>query len=46
MTVKRPVQRLFPLEVVTNDEQLQDEGRRPRRAAAVNGDYIRRLVDQ
>ena len=30
MTVKRPVQKLFPLEVVTNDEQLQDEARRPR----------------
>ena len=46
MTVKRPVQKLFPLEIVTHDEQLQDEARRPRRAAAINADYIRRLVDQ
>ena len=46
MTVKRPVQKLFPLKIVTHDEQLQDEARRPRRAAAINADYIRRLVDQ
>ena len=46
MTVKRPVQKLFPSEVVTNDEQLLDDDRRPRRAAAVNADLIRRLVDQ
>ena len=30
VTIKRPVQKLFPLEVVTNDEQLLDEDRRPR----------------
>lgn len=46
MTVKRPVPKLFPLEVVTKDKPLQDEARRPRRAAAINADYIRRLVDQ
>lgn len=46
MTVKRPVQRLFPLEVVSNVEQFQNEARRPRRAAAINADYVRRLVDQ
>ena len=46
VTVKRPVQELFPLEGVTNDEQLLDEDRRPRRAAAINADLIRRLVDQ
>ena len=27
MTVKRPVQKLFPLEFVTHDEQLQEEAR-------------------
>ena len=54
MTVKRQVQRLFPLEVrenVTNDEQASDERRqngvrRTRREAALNADCIRRLVDQ
>ena len=46
MTVKRPVQKLFSLEIVTYDEKLQDEARRPRRAAAINAGYIRRLVDQ
>ena len=54
MTVKRPVQRLFPLEVredVTNDEQASDERRqngvrRTRREATLNADCIRRLVDQ
>ena len=46
VTVKRPVQKLFPLEGVTNDEQLLDEDRRPRRAAAINADLIRRVVDQ
>ena len=53
VTMKRPVQRLFPLEipVVTNDEQPREEQiidgiRPPRRLAARNADYIRRLVDQ
>ena len=54
MTVKRPVQRLFPLEVredVTNDEQAsverrQNGVRRTRREPALNTDCIRRLVDQ
>lgn len=54
VTVKRPVQRLFPLEVqeaVTNDEQPSEERgrngvRRTRREAALNADCIRRLVDQ
>ena len=36
MTVKRPVQKLFPLEVVSNVEQFQNEARKPRRAAAIN----------
>ena len=53
-TVKRPVQKLFPLEVqdcVTNDEQppqerRQEGARRTRHAAALNADYIRRLIDQ
>ena len=53
-TVKRPTQKLFPLEVqdgVTNDEQSpQERGQegagRTRRAAALNADYIRRLIDQ
>ena len=53
VTMKRPVQRLFPLEirVVSTDEQPQEEQiidgiRPPRRLAARNADYIRRLVDQ
>ena len=53
VTMKRPVQRLFPLEipVVSNDEQPREEQiidgiRPPRRLAARNADYIRRLVDQ
>ena len=53
VTMKRPVQRLFPLEihVVSNDEQPQEEQiidgiRPPRRLAARNADYIRRVVDQ
>ena len=46
MTVKRPAQKLFPLEVVSNVEQFQNEARRPRRAATINADYVRRLVDQ
>lgn len=54
VTVKRPVQRLFPLEVqeaVTNDEQPSEERgrngvRRTRREAALNADCIRRLVNQ
>ncbi|XP_068723639.1 uncharacterized protein [Montipora capricornis] len=53
-TVKRPIQKLFPLEVqdgVTNDEQSRQErrqagARRNRRAAALNADYIRRLIGQ
>ena len=50
---KRPVQRLFPLEipVVSNDEQPREEQiidgiRPPRRLATQNADYIWRLVDQ
>ena len=46
VTVNRPVQKLFLLEVVTNDEQLLDEDRRLRRADAIIADLIRRLVDQ
>ena len=53
VTMKRPVQRLFPLEipVVSNDEQPREEQiidgiRPPRRLAARSADYIRRLVDQ
>ena len=53
VTMKRPVQGLFPLEipVVSNDEQPREEQiidgiRPPRRLAARNADYIRRLVDQ
>ena len=54
VTMKRPIQRLFPLEipVVNNDEQPREEQiidgiRPPRRLAARNADYIRtRLVDQ
>ena len=53
VTMKRPVQRLFPLEipVVSNDEQPQEEQiidgvMPPRRLAARNTDYIRRLVDK
>ena len=53
VTVKRPVQGLFPLEipVVSNDEQPREEEiidgiRPPRRLAAGNADYIRKLVDQ
>ena len=53
-TVKRPIQKPFPLEVqdgVTNDEQSPQErrqvgARRNQRAAALNADYIRRLTDQ
>ena len=53
-TMKRPVQKLFPLEVqedVTNDEQPPERRepngvRRTRRLAALNADYIRRLIDQ
>ena len=51
-TMKRPIQRLFPLEipVVSNDEQPREERtidsiKPPRRLAARNADYIRRLVD-
>ena len=48
MTVKRPVQRLFPVEVredVTNDEQTSEERRqngvrRTRQEAALNADCI------
>ena len=48
ITVKRPVQRLFPLEVredVTNDEQVSEEWmqngvRWTRREAALNADCI------
>ena len=53
VTMKRPVQRLFPLEipVVNNDEQPREEQivdgiRPPRRHAARNADYIRRLVEK
>ena len=53
VTMKSPVQRLFPLEipVVSNDEQPREEQiidgiRPPRRLAARNADYVRRLVDQ
>ena len=53
VTTKRPVQRLFPLEipVVSNDEQPREEQiidgiRPPRHLAARNAGYIRRLVDQ
>ena len=53
VTMKRPVQRLFPLgiPVVSNDkppqeEQIIDGIRPPRRLAPRNADYIRRLVDQ
>ena len=53
ITMKRPVQRLFPLEipVVSNDEQpreglIIDGIRPPRRLAARNAEYIRRVVDQ
>ena len=52
VTMKRPVQKLFPLEmpVVSNDEQPREEQiidgvRPPRRLAARNADYIWRLVD-
>ena len=31
---------------MTNDEQLLDEDKRPKRAAAINADLISRLVDQ
>ena len=52
-TVKRPIQKLFPLVVqdsVTNNEQPPEEqgqegARRTRRTAALNADYIR-LIDQ
>ena len=60
--LKRPVQKLFPLEIchepettvqnepettVQNDEDNPEVLlRRPRRAAALSADYIRRLVDQ
>ena len=53
VTMKRPVQRLFPLKipVVSNDEQPREEQiidaiRPPRRLAARNADCIRRVVDQ
>ena len=53
VTMKRPVQRPFPLEipVVNNDEQPREEQiidgiGPPRRLAARNADFIRRLVDQ
>ena len=53
VNMKRPVQKLFPLEipVVNNDEQPWEEQiidgiRPPRRLAARSADYIRRLVDQ
>ena len=53
VTMKRPVQKLFPLEipVVNNDEQPREEQiidgiRPPRRLAARSADYIWRLVDQ
>ena len=53
VTMKRPVQRLFPLEIpdVNNDEQPQEEKiidgiRLPRRLAARNADCIWGLVDQ
>ena len=52
VTMKRPVQKLFPLgmPVVSNDEQPRGEQiidgvRPPRRLAARNADYIWRLVD-
>lgn len=53
-TVKRPIQTLFFLEIqdgVANDEQppqerRQEAARRTRRAAALNADYIRRMIDQ
>ena len=52
VTMKRPVQRLFPLKipVVSNDEQPREEQiidgvRPPTRLAARNADYIWRLVD-
>ena len=53
--LRRPVQRLFPLEVL--DKPMPDESdkqelevklelqRRPRRVAAQNADFLRRLVD-
>ena len=53
--MKRPIQRLYPLEV-RREEQAADqqdqpaeereETQRPRRAAALNADYLRRLVNQ
>ena len=53
VTMKRPVQKLFPREipVVNNDEQPREEQiidgiRPPRRLAARSADYIWRLVDQ
>lgn len=53
-TVKRPIQKLFPLAVqdgVTNDEQppqerTQEGAIRTQCATALNADYIRRLIDQ
>ena len=46
--MKRPVQRLFPLEVSRGAEheqpdQAAEETGRPRRAAALNADFLRRL---
>ena len=49
VTMKRPVQKLFPLQipVVSNNEQPPEEQiRPPRHLAARNADYNRRLVHQ
>ena len=51
MEIERPVQKLYPLEINCNYEEKSKDGRiatleRPRRSAAIDADWRRRILDQ